>query len=84
MRAHIVKIGNSQGLRIPKLLLDQTGIKDDVELMVEKTSIIIRPIENPRSDWDNAFQAMAKSGDDVLINGSGSLSHSWDDEQWQW
>ncbi|MFH0788460.1 MAG: AbrB/MazE/SpoVT family DNA-binding domain-containing protein, partial [Pseudomonadota bacterium] len=44
MRARIVKIGNSQGIRIPKPLLDQTGIMDDVELEVEKTQIIIRPI----------------------------------------
>ena len=84
MRARIVKIGNSQGLRIPKLLLEQTGIKDDVELEVDKTRIIIRPISNPRSGWDNAFKAMAQNSDDVLINGNGHLAHSWDDEEWQW
>lgn len=84
MRAHIVKIGNSQGLRIPKLLLDQTGIKDDVELEVDKTRIIIRPISDPRSGWDNAFQAMAENGDDELVNGNSNLAHSWDDEEWQW
>jgi antitoxin MazE len=84
MRAHIVKIGNSQGIRIPKPLLDQTGIKDDVELEVDKTRIIISPISNPRSGWDNAFQTMAQNSDDVLINGSDSISHSWDDEEWQW
>lgn len=84
MRARIVKIGNSQGIRIPKLVLDQTGIKDDVELEVDKTLIIIRPISNPRSGWDNAFKAMSQNCDDVLINGSDSISHSWDDEEWQW
>ena len=84
MRAHIVKIGNSQGIRIPKPLLDQTGIKDDVELEVDKTSIIIRPISNPRSGWDNAFQTMAQNCDDVFINGNNNISHSWDDEEWQW
>jgi len=35
------KIGNSQGVRIPKPLLDQTGIKGDVEMEVEKSQIII-------------------------------------------
>ena len=35
MRARVVKIGNSQGIRIPKPLLEQTGIMDDVELEVE-------------------------------------------------
>ncbi len=83
MRARVVKIGNSQGIRIPKPLLDQTGIMDDVELEVEKNQIIIRPITNPRSDWDNAFKAMAKNGDDMLVDESDGISHSWDDEEWQ-
>jgi antitoxin MazE len=84
MRARVVKIGNSQGIRIPKPLLDQTGIMDDVELEVEKNQIIIRPITNPRSGWDNAFKAMAKNGDDTLVDESDGISHSWDDEEWQW
>ena len=84
MRAHIVRIGNSQGIRIPKPLLDQTGIKDDVDLEVDKNRIIIRPISNPRPGWDNAFKTMAQNHDDVLINGNDNISHSWDDEEWQW
>ncbi len=84
MRARVIKIGNSQGIRIPKILLEQTGIMDDVELEVEKNQIVIRPISNPRTDWDNAFKAMADKGDDALINGDESISHSWDEEEWQW
>ena len=84
MRAHIVKIGNSQGIRIPKPLLDQTGIIDDVELEVEKTQIIIRPISSPRTGWDNAFRAMAQNGHDILIDGNENIPHSWDEEEWQW
>ena len=84
MRARVVKIGNSQGIRIPKTLLDQTGILDDVELEVKQNQIVIRPISNPRKDWEKAFKAMANQGDDALINGDESLSHSWDDEEWQW
>ena len=84
MRAHVVKIGNSRGIRIPKSLLDQTGIKDDVELEVDKTQIIIRPISNPRPSWDNAFKSMAQNNDDALINGNDNIAHSWDDEEWQW
>lgn len=84
MRARVVKIGNSQGIRIPKPLLDQTGIMDDVELEVEKTQIIIRPISNPRPGWDGAFSAMAKNGDDTFIDRNDTISNSWDEEEWQW
>jgi antitoxin MazE len=84
MRARVVKIGNSQGIRIPKTLLEQTGIMDDVELEVGKNQIVIRPISNPRTGWDNAFRAMADKGDDALINGDEHISHAWDEEEWQW
>ena len=84
MIAHVVKIGNSQGIRIPKPLLDQTGIIDDVELEVEKTQIIIRPISNPRSGWDDAFRIMAQKGHDALIDENDNISNSWDEEEWQW
>ena len=49
MRAKLVKIGNSQGIRIPKPLLEQTGIMGDVELEVDNYQIIIRPVLNPRA-----------------------------------
>ena len=84
MRAHIVKIGNSQGIRIPKPLLDQTGIRDDVELQVEKSCIVIRPVSSPRSGWEEAFKVMGQRGDDVLVDGGDAVSHSWDEEEWQW
>jgi len=84
MRARVVKIGNSQGIRIPKPLLEQTGIIDDVELEVDKNQIIIRPAANPRADWDDAFKSMSPKGDDALIVGDENIHHSWDEEEWQW
>ena len=84
MRARVVKIGNSQGIRIPKPILEQTGIMDDVELEVEKNQIIIRPVANPRADWDDAFKSMSDKGDDALIVGDENIYHSWDEEEWQW
>ena len=84
MRARIVKIGNSQGIRIPKPLLKQTGITDDVELEVDQNQIIIRPVSNPRVGWDEAFKTMAIMGDDVMIDEAENISHSWDDSEWQW
>ena len=84
MRARVVKIGNSQGIRIPKPLLEQTGIMDNVELEVENSQIIIRPVANPRENWDDAFKAMADKADDTLVIGQENISHAWDEEEWQW
>jgi len=52
MIARLIKIGNSQGLRIPKLILEQRGMTDDVEIEAEKDQIIIRPVRNVREGWD--------------------------------
>lgn len=84
MRARVIKIGNSQGLRIPKPILEQTGIMDDVEIEVEKNKIIIRPVKDVRDGWDEAFKVMSQAGDDEPIIEDINISHSWDEEEWQW
>ncbi len=84
MRARIVKIGNSQGIRLPKPIIEQAGISDDVDIIVENDKIIIRPILQPRAGWDEAFQKMAENGDDLLIDIEQPISHSWDEEEWHW
>lgn len=83
MRAHIIKIGNSQGLRIPKSILEQTGIRDDVEIEVEKDQIIIRPVRDVRGGWDAAFRVMGEKNDDEPIIDD-NIAHSWDEQEWQW
>ena len=83
MRARVIKIGNSQGLRIPKPILEQTGIMDDVEIEVEKNKIIIRPVKDVREGWDAAFKSMGEKGDDKMIIDE-NISHSWDEGEWQW
>jgi len=55
MRARIVRIGNSRGIRIPKAVIDECGLGDIVELSVEDGSVVIRPAELPRQGWDEAF-----------------------------
>lgn len=84
MRARIIKIGNSKGVRIPKPILAQTGIKDDVEIEINKNQIIIRPVSDLRNGWDAAFRTMAENGDDKLLIENENVSHSWDEEEWQW
>lgn len=84
MRARVIKIGNSKGVRIPKAILSQTGIRDDVEIEIDENHIIIRPVNNWREGWDTAFSAMAENNDDKLLIKDEEMSHSWDEEEWQW
>jgi antitoxin MazE len=80
----IVNIGNSRGIRIPKLLLDRLEPVEEVELTIEQDQLIVRPIHHVRAGWDEQFSRMAMAGDDRLLDpGSHSLSQ-WDAEGWEW
>jgi antitoxin MazE len=68
MKARIVRIGNSQGIRIPKPLLDQTGLSGEVEIDAQDDTLIIRPARRPRAGWAAAFREMAHRGDDTLLD----------------
>jgi antitoxin MazE len=83
LKTRIVRIGNSQGIRIPKPLLEQSGLGEEVELEVRADEIVIRAASRPRADWEAAFQAMAAAGDDVLLDPE-IASSEWDDQEWSW
>lgn len=82
IRTRIVKIGNSQGIRIPKLLLEQSGIQEDVEIEVQGDRLIVRKASNLRSGWAEAFAIMAEQHDDVLQDEV--ISTDWDQTEWEW
>lgn len=84
IKSRIVKIGNSQGIRIPKLLLDQLGFGTEVEIVVERNTLVIRPLAHPRQGWEEQFRAMATTGDDQLLDGDLVSLSSWDDAEWEW
>ena len=84
MRTRIVKIGNSQGVRIPKLLLERSNLAEEVELEAEDDRIIIRSTKQPRQDWERAFRAMAERGDDSLLDNSFLAQTRWDEDEWKW
>ena len=83
MKARIVRIGNSQGIRIPKPLLEQSGLGEEVELEVRSDEIVIRAASRARSGWEDAFEAMASRGDDVLLD-SDLTPTDWDEQEWEW
>ncbi|MBR8832685.1 MAG: AbrB/MazE/SpoVT family DNA-binding domain-containing protein [Stigonema ocellatum SAG 48.90 = DSM 106950] len=82
IKTRLVKIGNSQGIRIPKPLLEQSGINVEVEIEAHENHLIVRPASRSRVGWDEAFATMAEQGDDVLLE-DGSMTE-WDRTEWEW
>ncbi len=82
IRSKVVKIGNSRGIRIPRTVLEQAGLTDEVEMTVEGNKLIIQAFRQPRQDWENQFAEMAKQGDDQLLDEAPPTQ--WDEEEWTW
>lgn len=82
MKASLIKIGNSQGIRIPKPIIAQCGFEGEVEFVVQNNELIIKPIKSSRLNWDAAFKKMAEDKDDELLD-SNSVTE-WDKSEWEW
>lgn len=68
MKITIRKMGNSQGVIIPKPVLAQVGLDDEAEMSVERGAIVLRrPRRGVREGWAEASKAIAASGDDALV-----------------
>ena len=82
MRTALRKMGNSQGVIIPKTVITQLGLENEVEMRVTETSIVIeKPQAHPREGWEEAYKALADEEPD----------HEWldfgnefDDKEWTW
>ena len=84
MKSRVVKIGNSQGIRIPKPLIEQAGIGTEVEITVSGNTLVIMSAHPPRSGWQAAFRAMQRAGDDRFLDAEVVETSRWDSEEWEW
>jgi antitoxin MazE len=81
MKAQIIRIGNSQGIRIPKTLLEDGKISGEVELELHEDGILIRSLQKPRANWDGSFKAAADAEDDQQLLETPSV---FEKKEWQW
>ena len=81
-RTRIVQIGNSKGIRVPKALLEQAQLPDEIELQAEHGRLIVRAAQGPRAGWADAAKAMHALGDDQLLDAT--TSNQFDDKEWRW
>jgi antitoxin MazE len=82
MKAQIIQIGNSQGIRIPKALLEQSRISAEVDIELHEDGLLIRNMQKPRAGWNEAFRAMAENEDDEMAGGQALTE--FEKKEWQW
>lgn len=84
MKARVVRIGNSQGIRIPKSVIEQCHLHGDVDLEIQQGQLVIRAASKPRAGWRQAFEQMHRRGDDQLLDQESVATSTWDRSDWSW
>jgi antitoxin MazE len=82
VHAKIVRIGNSRGIRIPRVLIEQAGLNEEVEIQVKGNQLIIQSSLRPRQGWEKSFFEMSQREEDRLLDEP--LQNEWDNEEWTW
>ena len=81
-KTRIVKIGNSRGIRVPKVLLDQAQLPDEVELHAEPGRLVVQATRRPRTGWAKAARAMRDRAHDGPLDEP--TATGFDREEWEW
>lgn len=82
MKARLVRIGNSRGVRLPKPVIEEAGLSDEVEVRVRDGAVIIRAATRPRSGWAKAAKHARQRGEDRLLEEP--TPTRFDDKEWRW
>jgi antitoxin MazE len=81
IKTKLIRIGNSQGIRIPKHVLERLNLQNKIELLIddETKQIHIKSVETPRKNWEDSFQKMHETGEDELL-----IDDCLDLKEWDW
>lgn len=82
MKTRIIRIGNSRGVRLPKPLIEEAGLTDEVELHVRDGAITIAAISEPRAGWADAARAARERNEDAMLDEP--TPTRFDEEEWEW
>lgn len=82
MKTKLIRIGNSRGVRIPKPLIEEAGLGDEVWLKVVESGLMIEGDSAPRAGWEKAARELHERGEDGLLDEP--TSTEFDDSEWVW
>lgn len=82
MKARLVRIGNSRGVRLPKPLIEEAGLAEEVDVQVREGAVIITSSTRRRAGWAEAARELRERGDDHLLDQP--IATEFDDKDWRW
>lgn len=82
MKTRLVRVGNSRGIRLPKPLIEEARLTDEVELRVRDGAIVIARVVSARSGWAEAARRMRERDEDRLLDPP--TPTRLDEREWKW
>lgn len=82
MKARLIRIGNSRGIRLAKPILEEAGLTDEVEIRARAGAVVITPVVKPRAGWAAAAARLAKTTQAGLLDEPSPTR--FDEEEWDW
>ena len=82
INTRLIQIGNSRGVRIPKPLIEEAGLQDEVRLTVVESGIMIEGSSTPRAGWEETAREMRERGEDGLVDEP--VPSNFDESEWVW
>jgi len=67
MKARIIRIGNSKGLRLSKTILERYEMSEEVDIVMKNDHIEIHPSKEARKGWSEKMQKLSTASDDELL-----------------
>jgi antitoxin MazE len=82
MKTRLVRIGNSRGVRLPKAIIAQAGLTEEVELSVRDGAVVIARTTSTRLGWADAASQMRQCDEDLLLDPP--VPTLFDEKEWEW
>ena len=82
MKARLIRIGNSRGIRLAKPLLEEAGLTDEVEIRARAGAVVITPVDSPRAGWAEAAVRLGRSSHGGLLDTP--TTTRFDEDEWEW
>ena len=82
MKARLIRVGNSRGVRLPKPLIEEARLTDEVELRIRNGVIVMARVARARSGWAEAARRMRELAEDHLLDLP--TPTRLDEREWKW
>ena len=83
MKVKLINIGNSKGLRLPKTIIQQYKIGEDLQIELQEDGILLKPLTKPRTGWSEQFETAVKPIEKQEKNWI-EARNRFDKEEWTW